>query len=100
VINRPDLLKKVDKLGVKERHDPDKLAETNCMMLDRCRLVYKSGNASLLDVKLVARQGIHNDLPKTIGGIDLYGDFMSKQKLLEHKAIIMLEGNGEKKKET
>jgi hypothetical protein len=89
-----DLLKKLEQLDGLERDDNEKVAETKCMMLDRCRLVYSSGNSSLVDAKLIQRNGVHNEIPLTIQGIQMFGKYMSKRILLKYKAIIMLEGNG------
>jgi hypothetical protein len=95
VATKLDFMKKVNELKAQDRQDPDNLAEIKCLMLDRCRLVYKNGNASLLDAKLVTRHAVPNEIPNHIRGIDVFGDYMSKQKMLKYKAIIMLEGNGE-----
>ena len=70
-----------------------------CQLLHRCRLVYNaaksaSNGSSLVDAKLVGPiLDVRKDFPKTIDGIDLYGDRTSIDVMLSYKAIIMLEGN-------
>jgi Glycosyl transferase family 90 len=79
----------------------DDAAYDKCQELERCRLVYEANavgqnqpdRASLVDVKLVTPRLQHIDLPETIHNISLFGERMTKQGLLKHKAIVMLEGN-------
>lgn len=71
-----------------------------CQQLERCRLVYEANalgrnhsSATLVDVKLVTPRLQHIDIPETIHNISLFGNRMTKQGLMKHKAIVMLEGN-------
>ena len=70
-----------------------------CQLLHRCRLVYNTATSaskglSLVDAKLVGPiLDVRKDFPRTIDGIDLYGDRTSIDVMLSYKAIVMLEGN-------
>jgi hypothetical protein len=70
---------------------------TRCLLLDRCRLVYNTANSSLVDAKLVPpikpNQPKYIHMPRTVNGVKLFAERMSKKDMLQHKAIIMLEGN-------
>jgi hypothetical protein len=88
-----DYATKLRELDVRFRNDPEIIAETKCLMLDRCRLVYRNANSSFIDAKLIERR-VQNEVPSIIHGIEMFGSYMSKRELLKHKAIIMLEGNG------
>jgi hypothetical protein len=65
-----------------------------CLMMHRCRLVYHSAKSELVDAKLVSLPGRREAIPKSIGGVPLFGDKASYEEMLQFKAIIMLEGNG------
>jgi hypothetical protein len=88
-----DYVGKINQLDDEVSHDPDTLAETKCLMIDRCRLVYRNANISFVDAKLVPRR-VQNEIPRTIHHINMFSSYMSRRKLLKFKAIIMLEGNG------
>lgn len=71
-----------------------------CQLLHRCRLVYSSAanrtadQTPLVDAKLALPVlDVRQNFPKTINGIDLYGERVSIEDMLAYKAIIMLEGN-------
>jgi len=61
-----------------------------CMKMHRCRLVYTTNDSPLIDAKLVQPR---EALPDKIGDVVIAGYPMSKATQLQHKAIIMLEGN-------
>jgi len=64
--------------------------EQNCLNLRRCRLVYKHGNSSLVHAKLTSTR---NRIPNVLNGVNLLGEAVTIRRLLQYKAIIMLEGN-------
>ena len=64
--------------------------EQNCLNLRRCRLVYKHGNSSLVHAKLTSTR---NRIPNVLNGVNLMGEAVTIRRLLQYKAIIMLEGN-------
>ena len=62
-----------------------------CMRMQRCQLVYNAANSTLVDARITNTfQGI---VPDILAGIPLVGDILDLRSMLEHKAIIMLEGN-------
>jgi hypothetical protein len=79
----------------------DDAAHAKCQELERCRFVYESNQkaadsallSQMIDVKLVTPRLQHIDLPETIRNVSLVGDRLTKQSLLQYKAIVMLEGN-------
>jgi hypothetical protein len=64
----------------------------DCLLMHRCRLVYNTAGSSLVNAILVHVPGVELG-PERIGDIQLYGDALNYQQLLQYKAIIMLEGN-------
>jgi Glycosyl transferase family 90 len=71
-----------------------------CQLLHRCWLVYNSvanttaNKRPLVDAKLALPVlEVRRDFPKTINGVDLYGERASIEHMLTYKVIIMLEGN-------
>lgn len=88
-----DFIAKLNEHEKKMRNDPEIIAETKCLLLDRCRLVYRNANTSIVDAKLINRR-VQNEIPSTIRGIEMFGSYMTKRQMLKYKAIIMLEGNG------
>lgn len=62
-----------------------------CMRLQRCQLVYNTANSPLVDARITNTfQGI---VPDVLAGVSLVGDILDLKRMLEYKAIIMLEGN-------
>lgn len=59
-------------------------------MMHRCRLALQSASTTLVDAKLV---GPEKWIPRMIDGIEVYGDKLDYEQMLQYKAIIMLEGN-------
>jgi hypothetical protein len=70
-----------------KRHAPD---EVNCMNMRRCRLVYQHHTSPLIDAKLTSTR---NRIPGKLNGVKLLAPVTTIRRLLEYKAIIMLEGN-------
>lgn len=70
--------------------DKDLPAETNCLKLKRCRLVYKHSNSTLIHARLTSTR---NRLPDVLNGVPLLAPATTIRRLLEYKGIIMLEGN-------
>ena len=64
--------------------------ETNCMNMRRCRLVYTHAKSELVDAKLTSTR---KRMPETLNGISLMAPVTTIRRLLEYKAVIMLEGN-------
>ena len=86
----------ISKLSVVER----------CRLLERCWLTYSHASSKLVDVKLTEPYEKSRMIPATIipdrddmtfegneASVNLYGDRLPMQELLEYKALIMLEGN-------
>lgn len=69
------------------KHRP---ALENCLKLRRCRLVYNHSNSSLVQAHLTSTRG---RLPGSINGVNMMAPATTIRRLLEYKAIIMLEGN-------
>jgi hypothetical protein len=61
-----------------------------CLLLPRCRLVHAHANSSLVDAKLTNTFG---RLPDTIEGVTLVSERLTKEEILQYKAIVILEGN-------
>lgn len=76
--------------GSRDGYDKLKSDEENCMNLRRCRLVYTHANSSLVHAKLTSTR---NRLPTVLNGVNLMASSVTIRRLLEYKAIIMLEGN-------
>ena len=62
-----------------------------CNAIERCRLVLKAYNSSLVDARLTSLLG--KPLNSTLDGVPLLGEKMEMQELLRYKVIVMLEGN-------
>jgi hypothetical protein len=76
--------------GSRDGFDKLKSDEENCMNLRRCRLVYTHANSTLIHAKLTS---MRNRLPTVLNGVNLMSSSVTIRRLLEYKAIIMLEGN-------
>ncbi len=70
--------------------DKDLPAETNCLRLKRCRLVYKHSKSHLIHARLTSTR---KRLPDVLNGVPLLAPATTIRRLLEYKGIIMLEGN-------
>lgn len=70
-----------------DKHLPD---EKNCHNLKRCRLVYNHANSTLIYARLTSTRG---RMPDVLDGVELVGDKVKIDSLLEYKGIIMIEGN-------
>lgn len=62
-----------------------------CYAIERCRLVLKTSNSSLVDALLTSLLG--KPLNSTIDGIPLLDEKIGMRELLRYKVVIMLEGN-------
>jgi hypothetical protein len=67
----------------------------NCMLSQRCRLVFQHYKSTLVDARLTppvppAALGFIN---KTVNGVSLFEKRFTMQQMLQYKAIIILEGN-------
>jgi hypothetical protein len=76
--------------GSRDGFDKDKSDEENCLNLRRCRLVYTHANSAIVHARLTSTR---KRLPHTLNGVNLMASSTTIQKLLQYKAIIMLEGN-------
>ena len=70
-----------------------------CLLIHRCRLVYKTAGSRLVDAKLTTAKvneaaGVEEEIPPMIGSVEMYArtKYMY-DKMLTFKALIMLEGN-------
>jgi Glycosyl transferase family 90 len=64
-----------------------------CQNVPRCNLVYRHGNSSYVDAKLVPQGSREGQLSAVVNGVAMFGESMSMSELLRYKAIIMIEGN-------
>lgn len=64
--------------------------EVNCLNLRRCRLVYTHSQSKLINAKLTSTR---NRMPNVLNNVSLTAPVTTIRRLLEYKAIIMLEGN-------
>ncbi|KAL3939516.1 MAG: hypothetical protein SGARI_001345 [Bacillariaceae sp.] len=76
--------------GSRDGYDKRLSDEENCQNLKRCRLVYNHANSTLIHARLTSTRG---RLPDTLNGVELVGEKVRLQTLLEYKGIIMIEGN-------
>ena len=76
--------------GSRDGYDKHSTDVVNCMNLRRCRLVYTHSDSKLIDAKLTSTR---NRMPHTLNGVILTTAATTIRRLLEFKAIIMLEGN-------
>eukprot|EP00977_Amphora_coffeiformis_P002532 scaffold473_cov156-Amphora_coffeaeformis.AAC.14 len=76
--------------GSRDGYDKHSTDLVNCMNLRRCRLVYTHSNSKLIDAKLTSTR---NRMPVNLNGVALTAAATTIRRLLEFKAIIMLEGN-------
>jgi hypothetical protein len=76
--------------GALDGFDKAKSPFDNCMNMNRCRLVYESGNSTIVQAKLTTTR---NRLPSSIHGREIVGPSVTIRELMRHKALIMLEGN-------
>lgn len=76
--------------GSRDGYDKHATDEVNCMNLRRCRLVYTHSDSRFVDAKLTSTR---NRLPDRLKGVTLTTPSTTIRRLLEFKAIIMLEGN-------
>ena len=67
-----------------------------CLLIQRCRLVYKSAESPIVDAKLttaIIKAGEENEIPDKIGNVELFGSKLNYEQMLSYKGVIMLEGN-------
>lgn len=76
--------------GSREGYDKELTDEENCHNMKRCRLVYQHANSTLVHARLTSTRG---RLPDVLNGVELLSDKVKLDVLLEHKGIIMMEGN-------
>lgn len=76
--------------GSRDGFDKEKTPEENCHNLRRCRLVYDHANSTRVHARLTSTR---NRLPNILNGVNLMAPAITIKKLLQYKAIIMLEGN-------
>jgi hypothetical protein len=69
----------------------DKTDLQRCMMLDRCKLVWKYHNSTWIDARLTSTMNV---IPNVLeGGTDVTAPKLSMQEMFSYKGIIILEGN-------
>jgi hypothetical protein len=76
--------------GSVDGYDRRKTPEQNCLALRRCRLVYAHSGSELVDALLTNTRG---RIPDSINNVTLVSKKVSLGYLLQHKGIVMLEGN-------
>lgn len=76
--------------GALEYFDKSISAQENCDNMIRCHLVQKYANSTLVDAKLTTTR---NRLPNTLGGVELVAPKVPIKYMMQHKALVMLEGN-------
>lgn len=76
--------------GSRDGYDKTLSDIQNCHNLKRCRLVYDHANSTLIDAALTSTRG---RLPDVLNGVELVGEKVRINYLLEYKGIIMIEGN-------
>jgi hypothetical protein len=76
--------------GSRDGYNKHQTDEANCRNLRRCRLVYTHSHSNLIDAKLTSTR---NRMPDVLHGVELTAPVTTIRRLLEYKAIIMLEGN-------
>jgi hypothetical protein len=76
--------------GSRDGYDKRLNDEENCLNLKRCRLVYNHANSTLVHARLTSTRG---RLPDVLNGVELVGEKVRLQTLLEYKGIVMIEGN-------
>jgi hypothetical protein len=72
------------------RSDPNKSELQNCLLLQRCRMVYDHSDSVLLDAHF---HKMHGRLNETINGTRVLGDKMHVDEMLQYKGLLILEGN-------
>ena len=78
--------------GVTKAAVREKIQLKRCLKIKRCKMVLQTTNSTLVNAHLIRGENDHI-LPDAIGGSPIYGDRMSPQQMMQHKAIVMLEGN-------
>ena len=76
--------------GSRDGYDKHSSDLVNCMNMRRCRLVYTHSDSKIIDARLTSTR---NRMPHTLNGVNLISATTTIRRLLEYKAIIMLEGN-------
>ena len=64
-----------------------------CHRIPRCHLVLKHGNSTRVDAKLQSLDKEKYPISPSIANVSMYGKSLTMAKMLQYKAIIMLEGN-------
>lgn len=64
--------------------------EEKCMKLERCQLVYKNANSTIIDAKLTNARG---RIPDILHGVPLVSDVIKVRDMLKYKGLIIIEGN-------
>jgi len=67
--------------------------EQVCEAMHRCRLVLNAGPSPLVDARLTSDQLNMLSNVTNISGVEILGNRMGQEEMLQYKAIIMLEGN-------
>jgi hypothetical protein len=80
---------------MRAKNEKGKSAFDNCMLSQRCRLVFQHDKSTLVDARLTppvspVALGFIN---KTVNGVSLFDKMFTMQQMLQYKAIIILEGN-------
>ena len=80
---------------MRARTEKGKTAFDNCMLSQRCRLVFQHDKSTLVDARLTppvtpVALGLIN---KTVNGVSLFDKLFTMKQMLQYKAIIILEGN-------
>jgi len=80
---------------IRAKKEKGKTVFDNCMLSQRCRLVFRHDKSTLVDARLTppvppAALGFIN---KTVNGVSLFEKRFTMQQMLQYKAIIILEGN-------
>jgi len=76
--------------AVDDGYDKKDSDYNNCMKMRRCKLVYDSATSEYIDAKLT---NTRKRLPESIDGRQILESKIPMERLMEFKAIIMIEGN-------
>lgn len=72
------------------QYDSKLSAFENCERLPRCRLVFQNANSKLVDARVT---NTFNRVPEVLSGVNMTGPKLRRFDMLQHKGLIVLEGN-------
>lgn len=72
------------------QYNPNAPDHENCEVLPRCRLVYRYSNSKLVDARIT---NTFDKIPDFLSGVNMTGPKLRRSDFLQHKGLIILEGN-------